>query len=80
MGHLPATLRAVTPYTLSWASTTPPMALGFIAQVPSYHNTIGNRSKNESGQREAYRVPGGGCYSHHVEKGSKIETIMVKKG
>jgi hypothetical protein len=30
-----ATLRAVTPYTLSWASTTPPMALGFIAQVPS---------------------------------------------
>jgi len=30
-----ATLRAVTPYMLSLASTTPPSSLGFIAQVPS---------------------------------------------
>lgn len=50
--HIPVTLRAVTPYTFRLASTTPPWSLGFIAQVPSYQDVMGSRSRWTSGINE----------------------------
>ena len=54
-----ATFRFCTPYTLRFESTTPPLSLGFMAHVPSWHQEHQRILSPSDSELHAHRIPCG---------------------